>query len=146
MRNYILIALAAGAVLPVQALINGRLSASFGSAFMAGNISLLISTLALLLVQFATHQPFPSVEQAASVPAWAWFGGLLGVVYVVGAIFSVGAIGTTSAICLIIAGQIGAALIVDQLGILGAASNPLTWLRLFGAGLVVAGAVIVIRG
>ncbi|CAN5424224.1 DMT family transporter [soil metagenome] len=146
MQNYILIALAAGAVLPVQALINGRLSVGLGSAFMAGNISFFVATLGLLVAQLVMQQPLPSGAQASAVPLWAWFGGLLGAIYVVGAIVSVGAIDTTSAICLIIAGQIAAALVVDQFGLLSAASHPLTLLRLFGAGLVVTGAIIVLRG
>ncbi len=146
MLKPILIALAAGAVLPVQALINGRLSAGLGSPLMAGNVSFLVAALALAALQMALGHPLPSAQQAASVPLWIWLGGLLGVVYVVGAIVSVGAIGTTSAICLVIAGQIGAALVVDRFGLLGAAGNPVSLLRLCGAGLVVVGAIVAVRG
>lgn len=146
MQKYVLMALAAGAVLPVQALINGRLSAGVGGAFLAGNISFFVSALVLALIQLGMNQPLPSLAQVSAIPPWAWIGGALGTVYIVGSIISVGAIGTTSAICLVIAGQIAAALIVDRFGLLGAVGHPLTLFRLFGACLVVVGAVIVVRG
>ena len=146
MLKPILIALAAGAVLPVQALINGRLSSALGSPLMAGNISFLVAALTLALLQLVLGHPLPSAQQLASVPAWIWLGGMLGVVYVVGAIISVGAIGTTSAISLIIAGQIGAALLADHFGLFGAAGNSVGLLRLCGAGLVVIGAIMAVRG
>ena len=146
MQSYVVIALLAGIVLPVQALVNGRLSTGLSSAFLAANISFIVAAIGLVLIQLVLHQPLPSLARMGTIPFWAWLGGLLGVVYVVGAIMSVGAIGTTTAICLIITGQIAGALIIDQFGLLGAVSHSLTVLRLFGAGLVVAGAILVLRG
>ena len=135
MTNSLWLALAAGAVRPLQALINFRLAGSLGGALLAASVSFLVAAMTLLLVQLALRMPVPGAAQMASVPAWTWFGGMLGPVYVAGAIVSVGAMGPTSAICLIIAGQIGAALLIDQFGILGAAGHPVTLPRLFGAGL-----------
>lgn len=146
MLKPVLTALAAGAVLPIQALVNGRLAAGLGSPLVAASISFLVATLALVAAQLLFGAPLPPQEQAASLPVWVWLGGLLGAIYVTGAIVSVGAIGATAAICLIIAGQIGAALLVDRFGLLGASSHPLGLLRLCGAGLVLAGAVIAMWG
>lgn len=146
MQNYIVIAFLAGLVLPVQALINGRLSVGVGSPFFAANISFAVAAIVLILIQIFLQQPLPTVDRFSTIPIWAWFGGLLGVFYVVGAIISVGNIGTTSAICLIIAGQMGGALLVDQFGLLGAGGNPITLFRLFGAALVVGGSILVVRG
>jgi len=146
MQSYIWVALLAGIVLPIQAIINRRLSVGVDNPFLAANISFIVAAIGLVVIQLILHQPLPTSARLSAIPLWAWFGGLLGVVYVVGAIVSVGAMGATTAICLIIAGQIAGALLVDQFGILGAASNPLTLMRLCGAGLVVAGAVLVLRG
>ncbi|WP_374379619.1 DMT family transporter [Dongia sp.] len=145
MQGYVILALAAGIVLPIQALINGRLSSAVGSPFLAANISFVAAALGLILIQLVLRQPLPAADRLSAVPVWAWFGGLLGVVYVVGAIISVGHIGTTTAICLIIAGQMAGALLVDHFGLLGANSNPISVFRLFGAALVACGAVIVVR-
>jgi len=151
MNFYIFAAVLAGIVLPIQALINGRLSAGLGNALLAANVSFVVASIALAVLQLGLAQTgigqsLPSLSRMGAIPAWAWFGGLLGAVYVVGAIVSVGAIGTTTAICLIIAGQIAAALVVDQFGFLSAASHPLTLTRLIGAALVGIGAVVVLRG
>jgi transporter family-2 protein len=146
MLKPVLIALLAGAVLPVQALINGRLSGGLGSPLAAASVSFFVAMIALVAAQLFLRTPLPSIGQAASIPVWIWLGGLLGAVYVTGAIVSVGAIGTTTAICFVIAGQIGAALLVDRFGLLGAASHPLSLAKLCGATLVLAGAVIAVRG
>lgn len=146
MLKAVLIALVAGSVLPIQALVNGRLAAGLGNPLTAAGISFLVATLALMAAQLLLRTPLPPMEQAVSIPGWVWLGGLLGAIYVTGAIVSVGALGTTTAICLVIAGQIGAALLVDRFGVLGASSHPLGLLRLFGAGLVLAGAIIAVRG
>lgn len=124
-------------------------SPGLGNALLAANVSFIVAAVALVvlqlgLAQIGIGQGMPSLPRMQAIPAW--FGGLLGAVYVVGAISSVGAIGTTTAICLIIAGQIGAALVVDQFGLLSAASHPLTFMRLTGAALVGIGAVVVLRG
>ncbi|MHA6642802.1 DMT family transporter [Mesorhizobium sp. A623] len=75
MHKYILMALAAGAVLPIQALINGRLSAGVGGAFLAGNISFVVSALVLALIQLGMNHPLPSLGQVSAIPLWAWVGG-----------------------------------------------------------------------
>ena len=144
MQFQIFVALAAGLVLPIQALINGRLAAGVGGAFVASNISFLVAAVVLLLVQLVLGKPLPSLAQLASVPALYWIGGALGAVYVTGAITSVSALGPTAAICLIIAGQILGALTVDYFGILAATAKSMSILRILGALLVMAGAVLVV--
>jgi len=142
--NYWWLALAAGAVLPLQAVINGRLATGLGGPLPAANVSFAVAALALVVLQLVVRQSLPQGAQIASIPLWAWVGGLLGVVYVAGAIVSVGAMGAAAAVCLMIAGQIGAALLIDKFAILGAVDHPVTLLRLFGAILVAAGTAIVV--
>jgi bacterial/archaeal transporter family-2 protein len=142
--NYWWLAITAGAVLPLQALINGRLAAGLGGSLPAANVSFAVAAVALVVLQVALRLQLPNGPQVASVPLWAWLGGLLGVVYVAGAIVSVGAMGAAAAVCLMVAGQIGAALLIDQFAILGAPDHPVTLLRVFGAILVAAGTAIVI--
>jgi len=144
MQIQIFVALIAGMVLPIQALINGRLAAGVGGAFAASTISFLIAALVLLLVQLLMGKPLPAFAQVASVPAIYWIGGALGAVYVTGAITSVGTLGPTVAICLIIAGQIIGAVAVDYFGILSTTTNTMSLTRVVGALLVTAGAVLVV--
>lgn len=142
--NYWWLAIAAGAVLPIQAIINGRLAAGLGGPLPAANVSFAVAAAALVALQILMRQSLPQGGQIASVPYWAWLGGFLGVVYLASAIVSVRSMGAASAVCLMIAGQICAALLIDRFAVLGVADHPVTLLRLFGALLVAAGAAIVI--
>lgn len=143
MNIQIVIALLAGMVLPIQAIINGRLATGLGGAFIASNISFIVAALVLIAVQLALGKPFPTTSQIASVPPIYWLGGALGAIYVTGAITSVGHLGATSAICLIIAGQILGAIVVDHFGIL-TSSTSISPLRAIGAMAVLGGAVLVV--
>ncbi len=53
---YILMALVLGALLPVQASVNARLSRTVGSSVVAAFISFAVGTLALFLYLFFTRQ------------------------------------------------------------------------------------------
>ena len=80
------------------------------------------------------------------MPIWAWFGGLLGAVYLTGTLFSVPTLGAASTIALIVFGQMTASLLLDQVGGLVAVPNALTLTRVAGAGLLLAGVVLITRG
>lgn len=144
MQVQIFVALAAGMVLPIQALINGKLAAGVGGAFVASTVSFILAALVLLLLQLVLGKSLPTMTQVSSLPALYWIGGVFGAVYVTGAITSVGVLGPTAAICLIIAGQIIGALTVDYFGILATTAKTLNMARIFGAFMVLGGAVIVI--
>jgi transporter family-2 protein len=82
---------------------------------------------------------------AFSSPKWLWLGAALGV-FVVAAITLAGPrIGTTATVALLIAGQLGAALAIDRLGWFGVDRVAVSWARLIGVVLLVAGAALTLR-
>jgi transporter family-2 protein len=82
---------------------------------------------------------------AAAVPAWAWFGGLLGAAYVAATTVLGPRLGAAALIALTLAGQMVAALIVDHYGVIGFPQNPVTPARLAGAALLVVGVLLIVR-
>jgi bacterial/archaeal transporter family-2 protein len=140
---YILLSLLAGAVLPLQALINARLAAGVGSSLWAAAISFQVGALGLLLVQLALRAPWPELGRAASVPSWIWSGGLFGAVYVASVIASVPRLGAASVISLVIFGQLTASLLLDHFGVLAPAPHPVNFMRLIGGALLLAGAILI---
>src|ERR1700681_4329429 len=80
---FILMALALGAVLPIQAAINARLAKTVGSPVMAAFISFAIGSLALLLFLIIAGQ-FQFRFISSHSPWWVWTGGLLGTFFVAG--------------------------------------------------------------
>ena len=85
------------------------------------------------------------MAQFAGLPAYAWFGGAYGAVYVAVAAYAAPRIGLASLITIGIAGQIAMALILDHIGALGLPREPINIGRVLGALLVVGGVVLVRR-
>ncbi len=147
MRAAALAALAAvllGALLPVQVAVNARLRGAIGHPAAAAAISFAVGTLALLAL-LAVLRPPLAAGAAGRVPWWGWTGGLMGAGYILGTIVLAPRVGAATLTAAIIAGQLGAALVVDQFGLLGFARQPLTAARLLGAALLAAGVLLVQR-
>jgi len=139
---FILLALVAGAAMPVQAGINLRLRYSLGDPVFAAFVSFTVGAAALAVYTFATR-PVPTLAMASSAPWWAWAGGLLGAFFVTISIILAQQIGAASSMAWLLAGQFLAALVLDHFGLVSYAVHPASWPRVAGVALVVLGAVLV---
>lgn len=81
----------------------------------------------------------------ARVPWYALAAGVFGVVVISAVSVTIPRLGATTTIILVVLGQLLVGLLVDQLGLLGAAVRPIDLLRLAGIGLVILGAWCVMR-
>jgi len=141
------IALAAlgGMILPIQFLINAKLSQGFQNALWATTVSFVVGTVGLLAWIVATRQAGAAHWGGAlALPWWAWLGGLLGAVYVTVTIVTVPVVGPTALVVLLIFGQMVAGTVLDHFGILTEA-QPLNLPKLLGLVLVFAGTWLVVR-
>ncbi|RAR99626.1 DMT family transporter [Cupriavidus alkaliphilus] len=132
-------AVLAGAAIPFQAGANATLGRVLGHPLSATLVSLLVSLVALLPVLWLMRVPLPSPAALAQAPAWLWSGGVLGVFYISAALIMAPRLGAAGFIAAVVAGQVLAALLVDQFGLAGFAVRALTPARVAGAALIVAG-------
>jgi transporter family-2 protein len=139
-----LLAVLVGAALTVQVGMNAAMARAVGSPLWAALVSFGVGLLALLPLVLLFGQR-PPAGAFAQVPAWAWFGGVLGAVYVASVTFLGLRLGGLTLVALVVAGQMVAGLLVDRFGVLGFPQVPVTPLRLLGAVLLVAGALLVLR-
>jgi transporter family-2 protein len=139
------LAFVAGSGLVVQVAMNMALTRAFGNGALAVLVNFLVGTLALVALLLATHTMLPSREQFASVPAWAWAGGLLGALYVSVANFAGPRLGALLLLALAVSGQMFAAILVDHYGLLGYAVQPASTQRLRGAALLLGGLLLIAR-
>jgi transporter family-2 protein len=72
-------------------------------------------------------------------PPYLWIGGLLGAFFVTTALFVVPKIGAAVMIASVLTGQMAAALIIDQTGLLGITKNPIDLYRIGGLACLVVG-------
>lgn len=139
-----LLVLAAGGMISLQAPTNAMLARAGGSPVLAALISFAVGTVVLLGVWLASGSR-PRSSSFAGLPPYAWLGGAYGALYVAVAAYAAPKIGLASLITIGIAGQIVMALLLDHVGALGLPRDPLSIGRIAGALLVVAGVVLVRR-
>jgi transporter family-2 protein len=142
---YILLALAAGAMMPTQAATNNKMALVVGSPILSAFISFLVGTLALFVYVVASGIPLANIATAKEAPAVAWIGGLLGAFFVAAAVTLVPRLGVAMTFSLIIAGQMIVTLIIDHFGLLGVPVKEVTFARIGGMLLITAGVVIIRR-
>jgi bacterial/archaeal transporter family-2 protein len=115
----IVLALAAGALLNVQAGANAQLSKALDSPFAATTVQLFVAALILLGIATLTG----SIGALALLPQATWWhslGGIASAVFVVASIILFPRIGAVVSVGLIIAGQMLASAAIDMFGLFGA--------------------------
>lgn len=138
----LLIALLGGAALPLQSLINARLGQALQGASWAAAASAIVSAVALLALSPIVTGPPSVAATIKNAPAWIWFGGILGALYLFAAVYGVKHLGAAGLVATVVFGQLAGSLVLDSLGIL---HDPvaLTWPRVLGCTLAFAGVWLV---
>lgn len=136
------IALAAGIALAVQVALNAKLRVHLGAPLLVTLASFALGTVVALGVCLGLRYEWPGRAALAAAPWWSWCGCLLGIAYIATSTAVAPRIGVATTLALVVTGQVLAALVIDQLGLLGLPSRPATAWRLAGAGLVVAGVCV----
>ena len=142
---FLLLALAAGVLLPVQAGLNAQLRSALGSPVAAALVSFLVGTAGLATIAVLLRTPLPLGRAWAATSPWQWSGGLIGAVYVLAAIVLAPRLGAATLIAAVVAGQMITSLVLDQYGLVGFPVHSLTPVRLLGAALVIAGVILIQR-
>ncbi len=141
----VVLALAAGVGLPVQAGVNAAFARHAGRPEWAAFVNFAVGLVALAAWLFALRLTPPAAVAVARAPWWSWAGGLLGAFSVSAITFLAPRLGVAATLGLAVAGQMVAALALDQVGALGLAYRPLTPSRVAGAALLVVAVVLIRR-
>jgi transporter family-2 protein len=135
MLTMIAFALAAGAFVSLSRSVNGRLALAT-SPLVASMVNHVVGLAALVAAGLALGGLWPA--GVAGVPAWAWLGGPLGVLFVASGSWFVARIGATLTALMVIAGQMVSGVALDLLA--GAPGSGLA--RAGGVALILAGLVL----
>lgn len=141
----LVVAIVVGGLIALQAPVNSGLGRAVGD-LPAAAVSFLIGTVVLVLLASVVGGGWSRVGEVRHV-GWTYLaGGLLGAAYVGTSLVTVRALGVGGVTAATIAGQLAAALVVDQFGLLGVEQRGITPLRLAGALLLAAGTALVVKG
>jgi bacterial/archaeal transporter family-2 protein len=141
----VLLALGLGILLPVQAGVNAQLRTVLGQPLAAALVSFLVGTAALALGATLGRTPLPIGTALGTSPWWHWVGGLIGAVYVAGAIVLAPRLGAATLTAAVVSGQMLASIVLDHFGWVGFPVHEITPQRLIGAGLIIGGVMLVQR-
>jgi transporter family-2 protein len=140
---FLVVAVAAGCCIPVQAGINAQLSEWTRHPALAALISFAVGTVGLLAYAAALRIPWPALATVGQTQWWHWVGGFLGAFLVAMSIYLVPKLGAATMIAGIVAGQMLCSLVLDHFGWVGYDVRPAGLMRLLGALLLVAGVVLI---
>ena len=141
----VLLTVAAGGLVAAQAPANNVISDSVGN-FGAALVSFVVGTTIILVLTFTVAGGLKGDEGAES-PAWYYWvlGGVGGAAIVLVTLITVRELGAGGATAAVIAGQLALSVILDRAGVLGLDERAITWDKLLGIALLVAGTVLIVR-
>ena len=132
-----------GGLIALQAPINAGLGKETGS-FAAALLSFAVGTVALTAIVVVSGKA-GGLSGAGNVQWYYLIGGLLGAAYVFTALVLVDEIGAGGVAAATVTGQLTLSVLLDRLGVLGLDETPITWERLLGVGLLLAGTYLIVR-
>ncbi|MGB0521363.1 MAG: DMT family transporter [Flammeovirgaceae bacterium] len=140
---FIVLAVVAGAVLPLQAGLNGKMGRAVGDSVYAALISFIIGSVGLFIYAMITKVDFSQISHTTSLHWSVWVAGLLGAFYVAAVIVLLPKIGAALTFGLVVTGQLGLSLVLDHFGLLGVSVHEINWQRIAGVLLIVGGVVLI---
>jgi len=141
----ITLAFAAGISIIIQQALNANLRHALDSAAWSGFASYFVGVICMAVLAVALRDPVPSAAVASRIPWWAWSGGLFGAIFIGLAIYLIPILGAATFILVLIAGQMLTSVAFDHFGWLGLEQRTVDLPRLIGAGLLIAGVILIRR-
>src|SRR2546421_1008409 len=103
--GFLVLALVAGAALPVQAGLNARFATFVGGPLRASMISFAIGTVVLVLLALVATRGLVATARAGDVPWWGWLGGAVGAGYVASVVAAAPRLGALNPFAAVLFGE-----------------------------------------
>lgn len=133
-----------GGLVALQAPVNSMLGKAVGT-WQAAFVSFAIGTMALAIIAALATGGMGQIAEARHLSWYYLTGGLLGAAYVTSILVTVRSLGAGGVVAATIAGQLAISVVVDHLGLLGVAKQPVTVARVLGVVLLGLGTYLVVR-
>jgi transporter family-2 protein len=140
--TYAVWALAAGALIPLMAILNAGLARATGGTIQATVLLFATGLVAALVVAATMKAHIPSVQTLVRIAPSQYAGGVIVGFYILSITFLAPRFGVGNAILFAVTAQLVTAAFIDHFALAGAALRPLTTMRAMGLVIVVAGVVI----
>jgi bacterial/archaeal transporter family-2 protein len=139
----VLLMAAVGGLIAAQPAVNAGLGRATGSV-AAALVSFAVGTLLLAGIVVVAGE-VGGLSSTFDVRWYYLLGGVLGAAYVLTALIVVKEIGAGGVAAATITGQLTLSIVLDRLGVLGLEETPITWERVLGVALLLAGTYLIVR-
>jgi len=139
------IAIAVGALLPIQGALNARLGGALPHPMQATLVSYLGGSIACISILLFAQASFPDWRRIADIDWYFYCGGFLGVFFVSGMLYLMPKVGVANMLAAAIIGQLLMSLIFDHFGFFGALVIDITPSRILGVVLLLVGLYFIQR-
>ncbi len=140
----VLLAVLAGAFIPVQTGANTFLSKGLGNLTLSTWVVFVIASLATLLILLLERPSIPPRSKLKAIPWFAWLcGGVLGSGYIYLLIFTAPTLGMANVLGIVVLGKVFTALAIDHFGWLGMGLKKINWKKGLGAALMLLGIFLI---
>jgi transporter family-2 protein len=135
-------AFAAGAMIPLMAILNAGLARAAGGIVQASVLLFAIGLLATLALSSVVAARLPGFGTLSAIAPRQYAGGLIVAFYVLSITFLAPRFGVGNAILLAVTAQLVTAALIDHFALAGATLRPMTVVRAIGLAIVILGVVI----
>jgi transporter family-2 protein len=141
----IVFVMVAGVLNTIQSGSNATLNKTLGRPLWAVVLVFAVALATALVVAVVSGQRLPSRADVASLPWWAWIGGMLGTVYIISMMLSADKLGAAVFMGLTVTMAVATSLVMDHFGLMGFERHPAHLGRIGGGLLMVAGLALIAR-
>lgn len=142
---FVVLAVGAGSLIPVQAGVNASLRSVLGSPVLATISNFVVGLSLLTGYAVASHVRLPTLSHLATAPWWYWLGGSMGALLVLSGVVLSHRLGATTFVACIILGQLTASVVIDHFGWIGFSQSSISVHRIAGLVFLVTGVVLIHR-
>ena len=140
--TWYIVALLAGAVLPIQAGLNAKLGKYITSPVHASMFSFVTGAIGVALYIMVTRQTM-SWAGVRAAPSYVWVAGLLGAFFVTAMVLTFPRIGPAITFGLVVAGQMIMSVIMGHFNIMVELRQSINLYKIIGVALIISGVIII---
>ncbi|MDD4972710.1 MAG: DMT family transporter [Bacteriovorax sp.] len=134
-----------GCFIPFQGIITSNLSQKIQHPFGAAFVNFFGGMLLFLFAISVSSVALPSIKKVMTIPWYLFTGGVVGSVFIFGALFALPKIGASTFFGQIVLGQLLMTLIVDHYGVFGLPIHKIDSIRIIGVALLISGAFLILK-
>lgn len=139
------LALLVGLIIPFQGIVTASLAQKLDHPYVSAFVNFFGGMMVFVLAIMFSSASFPTVKKLTSVPWYLYTGGVVGSIFILGALFALPKIGSTAFFGLVVLGQLVMTAVVDHYGFLGMPVQKIDIYRILGVILMLSGCYLIIN-